>query len=212
MANAVTGAFRRAIVIEPEGEIREAVLAWKARIAGEWPAAVYLHHPPHCTLWVGDLRSDDVAEPVLDAASRLPEFRLTVRSPHVFFDDALAGGGQTCAFAAALTDDLARLQQAVSEALRQDRRPVSGDELPAPLRREPFLRSWREYGFPFVGPHWIPHFTVAALPVPRHHPLVAEFLASTGSWPMTVSRLTWWRVAGDRHERVTSRRLALPGS
>jgi hypothetical protein len=212
MAGAVIGAFRHAVVIEPEGEIREAVLAWKARIAGEWPSAVYLHHPPHCTLWVGDLRSDAGVEPVLEAVSRIPEFRLTVRSPHVFFDDALAGGGQTCAFAVTLTDDLIRLQHVVSEAVRQDRRPVSDDELPAPLRREPFLRSWCDYGFPFVGSHWIPHFTAAALPVPRDHRLVAEFLASTASWQMTVSRVSWWRVVGDRHERVATRRLALPGS
>jgi hypothetical protein len=212
MASAVTGAFRHAIVIEPEGDIREAVLAWKGRVGAEWPAAVYLHHPPHCTLWVGDLCSDRVVDPVLEAASRISEFRLSVRSPHVFFDDVLAGGGQTCAFAVALTGDLVLLQQAVCEALRQHRRPVSSDELPAPLRCEPFLRSWRDYGFPFVGSHWIPHFTVAALPVPRDHHLVAEFLASTGSWDMTVNRVSWWRVVGDRHECVTSRRLTVPGS
>jgi hypothetical protein len=211
MANAVTGAFRYAAVIEPDGEIREAVLAWKARVAALWPSAVYVHHPPHCTLWVGDLCRDDVVENALEAVSRLPEFRVAARAPHVFFDDALAGGGQTCAFAVAPTDELARLQWAVSEAVRQDRRPVSDDELPAPLRREPFLHSWRDYGFPFVGAHWIPHFTVAALPVSRDHPLVAEFLASTASRPMTVTRVTWWRVIGDRHECVTSRRLALPG-
>lgn len=212
MAGAVTGAFRHAVVIEPEGEIREAVLAWKARVAGGWPSAVYLHHPPHCTLWVGNLRGDDVVEPVLEAASRIPEFRLTVRSPHVFFDDALAGGGQTCAFAATLSDDLARLQQAVCGAVQPDRRPVSGDELPAPLRCDPFLRSWNDYGFPFVGSHWIPHFTVAALPVPRDDRLVDEFLASAVSWHMTVRRVSWWRVVGDQHECVTSRRLAPAGS
>jgi hypothetical protein len=212
MGGAVTGASRHAVVIEPEGEIREAVLAWKARAAAEWPSAVYLHHPPHCTLWVGDLRRDAVVEPVLDAVARVAEFSLAARSPHVFFDDALAAGGQTCAFGAALTDDLARLQHVVAEAVQPDRRAVSDDELPAPLRCDPFLTSWRDYGFPFVGAHWLPHFTVAALPVPRDHRVVAEFLASTECWQMTVSRVSWWRVAGDRHECVTSRRLAVPGS
>jgi hypothetical protein len=135
---------------------------------------------------------------------------LTVRSPHVFVDDALAGGGQTCAFAVALTDDLVGLQRSVSSAVRQHRRPVSVGELPAPLQREPFLGSWRDYGFPFVGSHWIPHFTVASLPVPRDHHVVAEFLASAGSWQMTVRRLSWWRVAGDRHEHLASQQLVPP--
>ena len=78
------------------------------------------------------------------------------------------------------------------------------------MRSEPFLGSWRDYGFPFVGSHWIPHFTVAALPVPRDHHLLAEFLESTGCQQMTVRRVTWWRVVGDRHEQLASQRLAPP--
>lgn len=205
--------LRHAVFIEPEAEIREQVLAWKARVATRWPSASYLDHPPHSTVWVGDVVDPAGAEGALtEVASSVAAVSLAIRSPHVFYDDVLIGGGQTCAFAAALTDDLARLQRAVSDALRAHRMPAGDDQLPPPLRREPFLRSWREYGFPFVGPHWIPHFTIASLPARPDDPFIGDFLATLAAWEMSLSRLSWWRIAGERHERLATVRLAPPVS
>lgn len=200
---------RHAVLIEPDGSLREAVRAWKARVAARWPSAVYLADPPHSTLWVGEVRDlEDAEREVRDTAARILEFSITIRGPHVFYDDALAGGGQTCAFAAVLTGELARLQSSVADGLRRHRSPASDDQLPAPMRREPFLGSWREYGFPFVGSHWIPHFTIASLPVRRDDPFIAEWFGATASWQVPVRHLSWWRVVGGRHERLASLRLA----
>lgn len=207
----VNSAARHAVFIEPEGELREMVLAWKARLATRWPAAAYLDHPPHSTVWAGDVvDAGDLERALVQAASRVTEFRLTIRPPYVFYDDALAGGGQTCAFAAVLTDEVTRVQQVLSNVLREHRMPAPDHHLPPPLLQEPFLRSWREFGFPFVGTHWIPHFTVASIPVRRDDPVIEEFLATTASWEMPVKQLSWWRIVGERHERLASLPLAPP--
>ena len=185
---------RHAVFIEPQGDLREMVVAWKARVAGRWPSAAYLSHPPHSTVWVGDVvGGGGIEHALVVAASRVPAFTLAIRSPHVFFDDALAGGGQTCAFAAVLTDDLLGLQQAVVEAVRAHRTPGSAD-------------------FPFAGAHWIPHFTVASLPVGREDPVIEQFLGTRVSCEMPVRQLSWWRVLGERHERLASLPLAPPVS
>lgn len=206
---AVNSVSRHAVVIEPDEQLREMLLAWKTRVAARWPSAAYVGHAPHSTVWAGDLTEQAGVEGALrEAASRAREFWIDVHAPYVFYNDALTEGGQTCAFAAVLTDDLARLQYAVSDVLRDYRMPAADGELPLPLRREPFLRSWREYGFPFVGAHWIPHFTIASLPARRDDPFIAEFLASVVSWRVAVRELSYWRVAGERHERVASLRLA----
>ena len=206
---AVNDVSRHAVLIEPDGRLREMVLAWKSRAATQWPSAAYVGHPPHSTVWAGDVADLAGGEHALrEAASRVREFRIDGHFPYVFYDDALTGGGHTCAFAAALTDDLARLQYAISDALRDHREPVRDGQLPWPLRREPFLRSWREYGFPFVGPHWIPHFTVASVPLRQDDPFIAEFLASAAPRQVAVRELSWWRITGERHERLASMRLA----
>jgi hypothetical protein len=205
----VNNVSRHAVVIEPDERLREMLLAWKTRVAARWPSAAYVGHAPHSTVWAGDLTDEAGAGDALrEAASRAREFWIDVHAPYVFYDDALTDGGHTCACAAVLTDDLARLQYAVSDVLCNYRPPAADGQLPLPLRREPFLRSWREYGFPFVGPHWIPHFTIASLPVRRDDAFIAEFLASSVSCRVAVRELSCWRVDGERHERVASLPLA----
>ncbi len=183
--------------------MRDMVIAWKDRVSKQWPGAAYVTHPPHSTMWVGDVHDGDAVRAALEeAAAQVPAFSMSIQSPCVFYDDALAGGGQTCAFAATLVSSLIRLQQLFCDALRMHRSASTDLELPPPLRRAPFLESWRRYGFPFVGAHWIPHFTVASLPVRRDDPVVAAFLESTRTCEMTLRSASWWQIVGERHERL----------
>ncbi len=177
---------RHAVLIEPDGALRELVLAWKSRAAARCPSSAYLGHPP----------------------AALQELCTTRHVPHVFYNDAFAAGGHTCAFAAGLTDDLARLQFAVCDAIRPHAIRKADSQLPVALRRDPFLRSWRQYGFPFVGSHWIPHLTIASVPTRPDDPFIAEFLASAAGPPQAVRAVSWWRITGERHERLASMRLA----
>jgi hypothetical protein len=200
---------RHAVLIEPDGALRELVLAWKTRATARYPSAPYLGHPPHMTVWVGDVADAAGTEEALRAsAAALQEFRTARHVPHVFYDDVLAGRGHTCAFASELTDDLARLQFALCEAIHPDPIRTADAELAVALRREPFLRSWRQYGFPFVGSHWIPHLTIASMPVPPDDPFIADFLALAEGPPQAVRAVSWWRITGEQHERLASMRLA----
>jgi hypothetical protein len=175
-----------------------------------WPHAAYLSHPPHCTLWAGDGVGDvDAAQDALAAAIiTLPATTLAIYGPYVFADDPLTDHGQTCALAGSANDNLVHMQRVLCEALRAHR-PAQAPEsdLPAALRCEPFLTSWRRYGFPFAGRHWIPHITIASLPVLRDDARVTEFLASTESFTIPVRRVSWWRIAGDQHDRIAEWRL-----
>ena len=194
---------RHAVFVEPEGPLRAAVTDWKARVAGFFPASAYLHHPPHGTLWVGHVsRAHDALAALRPAVAAVPAIAGFACRPHVFYDDAMAGGGQTCAFAAPLTPALTALQHAVSEALVPYCAVPALADVPAPIRQEPFVSSLRRYGFPFVGPHWIPHFTVASLPTPRDAALIREFL-DQGEQPSDAIRVvSWWHIIGDDHQRV----------
>jgi hypothetical protein len=199
---------RYAVLIEPDDALGELVLAWKSRAAARCPSSAYLSHPPHMTVWAGEVGdAAGAAEALRASAEPLQEFRTSRCVPHVFYDDAL-GGGQTCAFANELTGDLARLQVAVCEGLRGHAVGYTDAQLPAALRRQPFLFSWCRYGFPFVGAHWIPHMTIASVPIAPDDPFIADFLAAAPGPPQAVRAVGWWRITGERHECVASVRLA----
>lgn len=194
---------RHALFFEPDGAVRSAVAAWKVRVAERWPRAKYLAHPAHGTLWVGDAPDSRLLRGLLGSvAASIDAFAISIRGAHVFYDDALAGGGQTCVFAVDLTEPLVDLQQRLCECLAAHRQPVGDEDLPLVLRRPPYFQSWRRYGFPFVGAHWIPHLSIAAVPVGRDDPFVNEFRREASAGEMRLSGVSWWRVAGDHHERL----------
>jgi 2'-5' RNA ligase len=174
-------ADRYGLFLDPDGDLLETLVAWKRRVADRWPAAAYVTHPPHGTVWVGSLdRPDDARTAVAAAAKRAARDPIEISRTQVFHADPAAGGGHTLVFASPLTPALAALQRSIHDALR------------------PFIRA----DYPFAGPHWIPHFTVAAVPVERNDPLVAEFLSLDAAALSTRFALSWWRIDGDRHEKV----------
>jgi len=199
----MTEPARHAAFIEPDELLRETICAWKTRVAARWPNAVYLPHPPHCTLWVGAVRDASAARAAVESAvAAVAPLTIDRLSPHVFAGDALAKGGQTCAFAAPLSEPLAALQRAVCEAVRLGGVGADDEALPAGLRHGPVLASWRRFGFAFAGPHWIPHFTVAAIPAPPGDALVAEFMNAPAAPATAVRHVSWWRIEDDSHERM----------
>ena len=61
------------------------------------------------------------------------------------------------------------------------------------------LESYYKYGFPFVGNHWIPHFSISSLRSEKTHPIIEDFLSTTKQYQFTVDQLSLWRVDGDEH-------------
>ena len=55
------------------------------------------------------------------------------------------------------------------------------------------------YGFPFVGNHWIPHFSVASLRTEKTDPIIRDFLSNTEQYDFMVDQFSLWRVEGDEH-------------
>jgi len=208
-ADVMDNEIRHAVFIEPEDGILDAVLEWKSRIAVRWPEAAYLKHPAHGTIWCGKVKSG--SSPPRDLAERiaaLKRFRLPVIGPYVFFNDGLAGG-QTLAYRLALTDSLSALQQTVCGSILHHTRCQETKCLPDALRQEPFETSWTDYGFPFVGAHWIPHFTVASLPVAQDDPIVTEFMSDVCLLEMQIHHVSWWQISGEAHDRLARFPLAL---
>lgn len=196
-----------AIFIEPIGTLREALRERKAWLEQAMPGQPYCGHPPHCTVLFGNYGA-----PVawLEALRRLvgvlPAFELETDAWQQFPLDPLAGGGHTVAYRARLTPAITRLQQTVADSLAPFL--ITSPEAHPLSRIEPFATSLRKYGSPFVGPHWIPHFTIAAPQVASESPLLAQLMCGSTQYHFVVRSLSVWRVEGDRHERLHELALA----
>lgn len=192
-----------AVFIEPAGQLKDFVAAWKRIVTESLGDQPYVAHPPHSTLIVAPLRDVSAwAQDVRSRLERLDPFLLETTRPMAFYDDPSTNGGHTLAVTVLRSPVLAAMQEVVAAI---GARYLDRDALPSPsglLMREPFLSSYRAFGFPFVGGHWIPHFSVASLRVGRDHPLLVRFLATPTVFSQEVAAVSLWLVKGDLHECI----------
>ncbi|SRR5258708_4156877 len=198
-----------AIFIEPHGTLLESLQERKAWLEQTMPGQAFCGHPPHCTVLFGSYGpSARWLEPLRQRLVKLSDFALDTEAWQQFPHDALAGGGHTIAYRVRLAPALLELQQSVGDCLAPFR---TTGEKPHPLATtEPFAGSLRKYGFPFVGPHWIPHFTIGSPLVAPDAPLLARLMSGPVRHRFAVQALSVWRVEGDHHERLHE--LALAGA
>ena len=78
-------------------------------------------------------------------------------------------------------------------------------KVPKNIIKEKFLYdSFIKYGFPFVGEHWIPHFTVASLQTGKNNPIIKNFLAQKIKFNFIIDQLSLWRINGDDHHFINN--------
>ena len=186
-----------AIFIEPQGELKTSLLTWKKKVEEELPGQPYCSHPPHCTLIHANVKGEDlVGERICQAQPRLFPFQVQVSGTDVFWNDT-ATGGHTLYLKISPSSELLDAQLRLAEVIRP---AVLPKKVPVFVENNQNLKnSYEKYGFPFVGSHWIPHFSIASLRTERSHPLITDFLSWQPVYEFTIGELTLWRIESDEH-------------
>ncbi len=205
----MTDAAHYGVFIEPEGSLLEAIQTSKLKVASTIGDQVYLSHPPHCTLYHGMLAPiKRWSGCILKAVKKEQAFKTGTVENFAFYDDPLADGGHTIGIKVEKEPRLMRLQMIVAEAIR----PFISDHIDShesPFANvEPFKKSIEKYHFPFVGDHWIPHFTISSLAIDKEHPLIADLLNSKNDFPVAVGKISVWKIDGQEHKKLLTAHLS----
>ncbi len=120
------------------------------------PNAPYLHHPVHLTIFLFTTQPNN--ELAITRTINPPKINMEVGNWFVFEKDA-ATGGDTLSIAIKKTTSLANFQIEIANQLKTfSTKPVFYKNQWSGV----FQESYKQYGFPFVGEHWIPHITIAS--------------------------------------------------
>lgn len=202
--NTRTGRIAKyAIFIEPPQSLGAVIRQWKAAVRRRLGDQLFLSHPPHSTMLVFDSRADEhvLVRLLGAAAARAHPFRASVRGVVILAAES-SDGGNAVAYRIRSSLPMLRLQRAAAEAVLT---LIAGNRGAFPCRSRAAARaSAARYGFQFVGGHWLPHFTIAALKVPLSHPLVSAFRGQDVACDFVVDSISLWRVSGDRHTRLAT--------
>jgi len=187
-----------AVFLEPQIELSSAIQAWKKKINFHLPDQPYCSHPPHCTLIHVEVSSEIEAclkiKKIVDEADSL---KLKVDQVGIFWDDMATGGGHTLHLKIKPEPKIFSLQLKIAKILSP---LVPLKEIPDYISNDSVLReSYKSYGFPFVGEHWIPHFSIASLKTDRINPIITEFMEWKPSFTITELDASCWHIDGDKH-------------
>lgn len=190
------------IFIEPTGELLQKIDELKRRVERNYPCQRFNSHPPHSTLIYGSyLFSTQWKLELAVALEYIQSFRVDAVGCGVFFDDVNAGGGHTVIIKAQPTINLFRLQQVCGEVVKKYKKAEQSSAKYF-SDSEQCRNSYLEYGYPFIGSHWIPHFTIASLEVARNSRFLYEMLSGEAKYSFELDKISVWEVGGDIHTKM----------
>ncbi len=189
-----------AVFLLPEGPLKTELVRWKERIKKEYPGQTYTSHPPHMTLINMDSKNEKDGVTLVSALSGfIKSVQISINRTDVFWNDT-ATGGHTLFFGIEKNDALNALQKLLAEVLKEVKKNV-----PPPnylTGNEQLIESYNRYGSPFIGDHWIPHFSVSSLRTEKTHPIIEDFLSNTKQYHFTAHQISLWRVHGNEHTQL----------
>ena len=189
-----------AVFILPKEPFKSELLFWKNKIKKNFPKEPYANHPPHLTIINFD--SIDESEAIKKLSSfpkKLGSIKIQVNSRNVFLNDSLTGG-DTIYFGLKQSNSLMKLQILIADALVPMKKNIN---LNNSFKNDSLLfRSNKKYGFPYVGDHWIHHFTVASLTDNKRKEILKNFLSFPASFDFKINRFSIWRINQDVHTKL----------
>ncbi|MDC0235083.1 2'-5' RNA ligase family protein [Candidatus Marinimicrobia bacterium] len=186
-----------AVFLLPKGDFALELVRWKGRVKKELLDQPYTAHPPHMTLINIKVKNEEDGVAAISALSNSTNpFQITVNRKDVFWDDTTTGG-HTLFFGVENNDNLYALQISLAEALQKMKKNVPPSNYL--IDNKQLLESYNKYGFPFVGEHWIPHFSISSLRTEKTHPIIEDFLSTPKQYDFTANQISLWRVDDDEH-------------
>tara|TARA_B100001964_G_C14026829_1_gene506441 strand:+ start:86 stop:697 length:612 start_codon:yes stop_codon:yes gene_type:complete len=153
-----------AILIIPPRNLNNIVLYYKKIVKKKFNNQKYLSHPVHLTLFAGyvenysSVQNHFLLKKIKNKFKKT--FDISIEKKEIFFNDIFTGGN-TMVFSVKKNNNLLKIQKNILFELK----PYLVNNILniKNLKNISMRKNYEQFGFPFVGKNWIPHFTVASI-------------------------------------------------
>ena len=191
-----------AVFLQPLGALELEIENWKNKVEKVYPNQPFTCHPPHLTLINLEVINEIASiETIIKQIENIKPFKIQINSTAVFWNDELTGG-HTLHFEVNKNSELYRLQKKVAYALYPGKKIINPPDYI--LKNNDLLNSFNKFGFPFIGHHWIPHFSISSIKKGKNDSLIREFLATEIDFSLIIDKVGLWRVQDDFHEKLNN--------
>ena len=185
------------IFIEPNNQLKKYIVKWKNKINKKFTRTKLTSHPPHSTIYYANLTNNkDILEVLNKISKKTNSFKISVKRTLIFYDDKLTGGDTMCLLINK-NKKLFQLQKKIAENLKLFIK--KNTDINSKLTGKHLIASQRKYGYPFVGNHWLPHFTIGSIKSKRNSNEFKKFVEEKIKYMNNVSHISVWKVSKKNH-------------
>ena len=185
------------IFIEPNNQLKKYIVKWKNKINKKFTRTKLTSHPPHSTIYYANLTTNkDILEVLNKISKKTNSFKISVNRTLIFYDDKLTGGDTMCLLINK-NHKLFQLQKKIAENLKLFIK--KNTDINSKLTGKHLIASQRKYGYPFVGNHWLPHFTIGSIKSKRNSNEFKKFVEEKIKYMNNVSHISVWKVSKKNH-------------
>tara|TARA_B100000787_G_scaffold153223_1_gene127319 strand:+ start:144 stop:740 length:597 start_codon:yes stop_codon:yes gene_type:complete len=185
------------IFIEPNKELKTYINKWKKKINKKFIKTKLISHPPHSTIYYANLIKDkDILKVLETTLKTINSFKIIVNKTLIFYDDKLTGGDTMC-LSISKNNKLSQIQKKIAENLKFFIKKNSNKN--TKLNNKVLLTSLTKYGYPFVGDHWLPHFTIGSIKNKRNSSEFHQFMEEKVKFANNVDYISAWKINGNKH-------------
>ena len=182
-----------------DGDLKKNVESIKSFFKTKSYESKYLNHLVHSTFYVFEIESEKIND-VIEKFQSLQEVLFPVSSHitkwRVFENDILTNLNTLC-LEIELSKDLFSLQMNIVNSLLEFHLKKTNTDFEGLLKE-----SYNQYGYPFVGEHWIPHITIGSLDIDKKK--LTDYSYGMFNLPrrIKINNLGLYKIEGDSHSLI----------
>lgn len=188
------------IFLEPKGKLRNFILKWKFKIKKNYISIKYINHPPHSSIYVANLsKQQRVIEEIQNVVDQFKSFKIKIDKTDVFLEDKFTGK-DTIYLNIKKNKNIFILQKKLAEKLKhfiKKKKIKNIKSLDNKLKK-----SVLKYGFPFVGSHWKPHFTIGSIKNFNKKKDYLRFMKTKIYFENNIKTISLWKINQDKHKKI----------
>jgi 2'-5' RNA ligase len=195
------------IFLEPNKPLENIIINWKKKLKKKNVKSKFINHPPHSTIFFANIRNKKKLFLVIEKTiTGFKKFKITVNKTGVFKNDLLTGR-DTIYLKIKKNRKLFLLQKKIAHNLRSLIKKKSKNKKRWRFKNKLLDRSQKKYGFPFVGNHWIPHFTIGSVKNFIEMNDCKIFRKLKIKLKSEINKITVWKIIGNKHIKLKEIKL-----